>query len=110
VTPAPPAAPPKPTAVDDPEQLSFPARVTTSAAPSVHVGCTAACLYLVTLQRAGDGVPVLAQRGELPRAGARFVRLPKAPAAGSYRFSVWTVSAANPGPVSVARSGVVSAR
>ena len=110
MTAAPPAAPPKPTAVDDPEQLAFPARMNTAEAPAVHLGCTAACLYLVTLQRARDGVPVLAQRGAIPRAGDRTVRLPKAPAAGSYRFSVWTVSAANPGPVSVARSGVVSAR
>lgn len=109
-SPSPSPAAPKPTAVDAPEQLGFPTRVSTAAAPTVHLGCTRACLYLVTLQRAADGVPVLAQRGAIPRAGARTVRLPKAPPAGSYRFAVWTVAQADPGPVSVARSPVVSAR
>jgi hypothetical protein len=111
-TPAPttPPAGQKPVAVDAPDQLTFPARISSSSAPSVHLGCTAACLYLVTLQRARDGAPVLARRGEIPRAGARTVTLPKAPAAGSYRFAVWIVAQANPGPVSIDRSPVVSAR
>lgn len=109
-TPAAPTKPAKPVAVAAADQLVFPSRLTTASAPAVHLGCTAACLYLVTLQRASDGVPVLAQRGELAGAGARTVKLPKAPGAGSYRLSVWTVAQANPGPVSVARSGVVSAR
>jgi hypothetical protein len=77
---------------------------------SVHLGCTAACLYLVTLQRSVDGVPVLARRGSIGGAGARTVTLPKRKiAAGSYRFSVWVVGAANPGPVTVARSDAVTA-
>ena len=76
-----------------------PRDISTSTRPSVHLGCTAACLYLVTLQRAADGVPVLARRGSIPRAGARTVTLPKPPpAAGSYRFSVWVVAQADPGP------------
>jgi hypothetical protein len=108
-TPVPPAEA-KPTAVDDPAQLSFPAALSTHAQPRVHLGCTAACLYLVTLQRARDGAPVLATRGELPNAGGRTVTLPKAPGSGSYRLAVWTVAQANPGPVSVDRSAVVSAR
>jgi hypothetical protein len=75
----------------------------------VHLGCTAACLYLVTLQRSADGVPVLARRGSISGAGALTVTLPKAKiAAGRYRFSVWVVGAANPGPVTVERSDVVS--
>ena len=81
-----------------------------AAAPAVHLGCTAACLYLVTLQRAGDGAPVLARRGELPRAGARTVTLPKAPARRQLPLRRLDRRPANPGPVSVARSGVVAAR
>ncbi len=101
----------KATAVAASDQLVFPARISRSTPPSVHLGCTAACLYLVTLQRARDGAPVLARRGAMAGAGARTVSLPKAPfPAGSYRFSVWIVGAANPGPVTVERSQVVSAR
>jgi hypothetical protein len=108
-TPALPA-PAKTAAVAASNELVFPDRISTGGRPSVHLGCTAACLYLVTLQRAADGVPVLAGRGSMPRAGARTVTLPKALlAAGSYRFSVWVVGAANPGPVSVARSDAVTA-
>jgi hypothetical protein len=108
-TPVPPAAA-KPTAVDAPDELVFPTRLSTAIPPRVHLGCTAACLYLVTLQRAADGAPVLATRGVLPHAGGLTVMLPKAPREGSYRFAVWTVSQANPGPVSVDRSPVVGAR
>ena len=91
------------------DQLSFPARISTSTPPQVHLGCTSACLYLVTMQRATDGVPVLARRGWLRRAGGRTVTLPKAPiASGSYRFAVWVVAASNPGPVAVNRSDVIA--
>jgi hypothetical protein len=111
-TPAPapaPSAPAKATAVAAANQLVFPAHISTATPPSVHLGCTAACLYLVTLQRA-NGIPVLARRGSIGGAGARTVTLPKAKiAAGSYRFSVWVVGAANPGPVTIDRSDVVSA-
>jgi len=114
-TPSPPVKPqppttPAPAVVLDTGQLAFPAHLSTSSTPSVHLGCSAACLYLVTLQRANDGTPVLAARGSIPKAGARTVKLPKRTiASGRYRFSVWTVAAANPGPVSVDRSPVVSA-
>jgi len=105
-----PAAPTKPATTAVADQLTFPDRVSISAPPRVHVGCTVACLYLVTMQRAADGVPVLARRGAIPRAGARTVTLPKAPiAAGSYRFSIWVVGQANPGPVTVERSDTVIA-
>jgi hypothetical protein len=100
----------RPTAVDAPQALAFPAALSTRSRPRVHLGCTAACLYLVTLQRASDGAPVLASRGQLAQAGARLVTLPKAPPSGSYRLAVWIVGAANPGPVSIARSPLVSAR
>ncbi len=60
--------------------------------------------------RASDGAPVLARRGAIAHAGSATVTLPKAPvAAGSYRFAVWIVGTANPGPVSVARSSAVEA-
>jgi hypothetical protein len=96
--------------VSDPGALVFPAHVSISTPPSVHLGCTAACLYLVTMQRAGDGAPVLARRGLIPAAGAATVHLPKAPVTkGSYRFSVWVVAQSNPGPVTVDRSPVVAA-
>ena len=91
-------------------QLVFPARISISTPPSVHLGCTAACLYLVTLQRAADGMPILARRGSIPHAGGRTVTLPKAPVAkGSYRFAVWVVAQADPGPVAVNRSEPVAA-
>ena len=115
-TPAPPApvAPAvaeKATAVAASDQIAFPTQISPSTPPSVHLGCTAACLYLVTLQRARDGAPVLAKRGAMPGVGARTVSLPKAPfPAGGYRISIWIVGAANPGPVSVERSSVLSAR
>ncbi len=100
----------KQASVADPSVVSFPDRVLASAAPSVRLGCTRACLYLVTMERAGDGRPVLATRGMLAHAGSRTVTLPKSPfPAGSYRFSVWVVGAAEPGPVTVEKSGVVSA-
>jgi hypothetical protein len=109
-TPTPtPSAPAKATAVAASDQLAFPTHISTTTPPSVHLGCTAACLYLVTLQRA-NGIPVLARRGSISGAGALTVTLPKAKiAAGSYRFSVWVVGAANPGPVTVDRSDAVSA-
>ncbi len=97
------------TAVASAGQLVFPASVRRTSPPSVHLGCTAACLYLVTLERAGDGAPVLARRGAIARAGARTVTLPKGTlAAGRYRFTVWIVGQ-NPGPITVDQSSVVSA-
>ena len=112
-TPTPTTPTPSPTkavSIASSSQLVFPARISTSTPPSVHLGCTAACLYLVTLQRAGDGTPILARRGSIPHAGGRTVTLPKAPVAkGSYRFAVWVVAQADPGPVAVNRSEAVAA-
>jgi hypothetical protein len=112
---APPPPAPRPAkvthiAVAAPDQLRFPAKLSTVSPPSVHLGCLAACLYLVTLQRADDGAPVLARRGAIAHAGSRTVTLPKARIkAGDYRLAVWTVAASDPGPVTVDRSPVVSA-
>ena len=109
-TPSTPAAPAKAATVAAANDLVFPQQVAVASPPSVHLGCTSACLYLVTMQRAADGTPVLARRGALAHAGATTVRLPKAAIArGSYRFAVWIVAQSNPGPVTVARSTVVAA-
>ncbi|HWE83026.1 MAG TPA: D-glucuronyl C5-epimerase family protein [Gaiellaceae bacterium] len=110
VVPPAPAAHAKATSVAAANELVFPAHVSIATPPSVHVGCTSACLYLVTMQRAGDGTPVLARRGTIAHAGAATVHLPKSPIkAGSYRFSVWIVGQANPGPVTITRSDAVAA-
>ena len=94
----------------DESKLRFPSHVSLATAPDVRVGCVTACLYLVAMERAGDGTPVLARRGAIPRAGAATVRLPKAPIApGSYRFAVWIVAATDPGPVTIERSAEVEA-
>ena len=111
-TPSPTLPPSTPTAttVADETKLVFPDRVASSSPPTVQLGCRSACLYLVTMQRARDGSPVLARRGSMAHAGSRSVTLPKAPvAAGSYRFAVWIVGTSNPAPVTVSRSGVVAA-
>ena len=110
-TPAP--APPTveaPTSAADLDQLLFPSNVSRSSPPSIHLGCTSACLYLVTMQRASDGTPVLARRGAIAKAGTATVKLPDAPfPAGSYRFSVWIVAQDNPGPVTIEKSQVITA-
>ena len=109
-TPPAPPAPASTASVAAADELSFPTDVAVTSPPSVHLGCTSACLYLVTMQRAGDGTPVLARRGALAHAGATTVHLPKATIAkGSYRFAVWIVAQDNPGPVTVTRSPVVAA-
>ena len=109
-TPSTPTASAKAVTVAAANDLAFPRAVGVASPPSVRLGCTSACLYLVTMQRAGDGTPVLARRGALAHAGATTVRLPKATIAdGSYRFAVWIVAQSNPGPVTVARSAVVAA-
>jgi D-glucuronyl C5-epimerase C-terminus len=109
-TPAPAPSPPTATTVADETKLAFPTSVAASSPPAVRLGCRSACLYLVTMMRAGDGSPVLARRGSLAHAGSRTVTLPKAKiAAGSYRFAVWIVGTSNPGPVTISRSGTVAA-
>jgi hypothetical protein len=107
-----PTQPPTPAATNVAalDELAFPAHVSLSSPPSVQVGCTSACLYLVTMQRAADGVPVLARRGAIAKTGAATVTLPAAPiSAGDYRFAVWIVAQNNPGTVAVERSQVVTA-
>jgi hypothetical protein len=91
--------------------LAFPATLVLGSAPSVQLGCVRDCLYLLTLERARDGKPVLARRGSL-RGGApaATVRLPHvAFAAGSYRLTVRVVNQTNPGPIAVQSSPVLAA-
>jgi hypothetical protein len=105
-----PSAPPVVKSVATPGALVFPSSLSASAAPSLRLGCATACLYLVTLQRSYDGTPVLATRGTLGAGKSARVVLPHVPVpAGRYRFSVWLVSRDDPGPVSVARSPVLTA-
>jgi hypothetical protein len=113
-TPAPTPAPGSGTATvtaADASKLAFPERISSTSPPSVRLGCSTACLYLVAMERAGDGRPVLARRGSMDGAGTRTVTLPRAKiAAGGYRFTVWIVARSNPGPGSVSHSRVVNAR
>ncbi len=116
-TPAPAPAPPPPTPSPPPSSslaapgaLVFPASITTAGGPSVRVGCTRACLYLVTLQRGSDGAPVLATRGALGPGAHAAVTLPRRRiAAGSYRFAVWLVPEDEPDSLQVVRSPLLSA-
>ncbi len=86
-----------------PTGLAYP---TVAAAPmAVQFGCTADCLYLVTLD-APDGRPVVARRGAL-RGGAApaTITLPTAKlGAGPYRVSVRLVASVNPGPMTTLES------
>jgi len=110
-TPAPSPHSTKPSvALATPGALVFPDSISTTTPPSVHLGCTAACLYLITLQRSSDGVPVLATRGALSGGSYATVKLPhvRIPS-GSYHFSVWLVAQVNPERVSVERSPTVPA-
>src|SRR5262249_16794982 len=116
-TPAP-APKPTPTTPATPAPLpalegtaSFPAGLVAGSPPTVRVGCSRDCLYLVTLERAGDGKPVRATRATL-RGGApaRAVPVPEVPfAPGSYRLTVRLVAQAAPGPLWTQTSGVLSA-
>jgi hypothetical protein len=81
-----------------PTTLMFPQRLGTGSAPSLSLGCSRDCLYLVTLDRA-DGRPVLVRRGGLTGGRApQTIVLPrhKLPA-GRYRLDVRLVSRVNPG-------------
>ena len=62
----------------------------------------------VTLQRAGDGVPVLARRAR-SRGRARARDAAEAAARGRPTVSVWVVAQADPGPVAIDRSEVIAA-
>jgi D-glucuronyl C5-epimerase-like protein len=89
-----------------PTALAFPGQLSSSAAPSVVLGCSRDCLYLVSLDRA-DGRPVAAARGTLTGgAAARTITLPKRKLhRGRYRLDVRLVSRVDPGAVKRLRSG-----
>lgn len=90
--------------------LIFPTRLSRTAVAAVHLGCTRACLYLVTLQSASDGAPMLANRGTLAAGASTSVTLPKVPIpAGAYRYAVFIVAQDEPGTVSIERSLTLSA-
>jgi hypothetical protein len=92
------AAPAATTALAFPPQSSYPAG---TSSWSVELGCARDCLYLVTLDRASDGAPMLARRGALQGgAPSATVTLPALPVpAGSYRLTVRLVNQVNPGAV-----------
>ena len=94
------------TETTDTTVLAFP----TVVSAGVQLGCVHDCLYLVTLQRASDGKPVLAARGALPGGAApATIHLPDLPiASGSYVIGVRVVNQTNPGPVRVAQSQPLS--
>jgi hypothetical protein len=75
---------------------------------TTRVGCSRDCLYLVTLDRAASGVPVLAKHGALGagRTGAPIVLSGAPLPAGTYRFTVRLVSRVNPGPLFAQRGPV----
>lgn len=82
--------------------LVFPLQIAASSAPQVVLACTRDCLYLITLEQAGDGKPVLAGRGSLVANIATTVTLPQGgalSAGGSYRLRVRLVAQTNPGPI-----------
>src|SRR5262249_29962873 len=91
-----------PTALDFPTETSY---RTTTRSWSVGLACSRDCLYLVTLDRASTGVPMLARRGSLT--GGRPASTVLLPALrvppGTYRFTVRLVSRVNPGPLLVER-------
>jgi len=91
-----------------PTTLNFPAKLSSSSAASVALGCSRDCLYLVTLDRA-NGRPVVAQRGVLQGgSAARTITLPKRRLSrGEYRLDVRLVSRVGPGAVKRVRSGVL---
>jgi hypothetical protein len=87
-----------------PTTLTFPAQLSSSAAPVV-LGCSRDCLYMVTLERA-DGRPVVAHRGVLAGgAAAETITLPtRKLRGGRYRLDVRLVSRVDPGAVKRVRS------
>jgi hypothetical protein len=74
---------------------------------SLQLACPRDCVYLATLERSRDGVPMLARRGAL-RGGIAptTVTLPPLPVpAGTYRLVVRVVPQFNPGAILVQQSG-----
>jgi hypothetical protein len=86
-----------------PAETAFPVGTRTW---QVSLACPRDCLYLVTLERAGGGVPMLARRGAL-RGGVAptTVTLPALPVpAGTYRLTVRAVPQVNPGTIFLEQS------
>ncbi len=81
-----------------PTTLTFPRQLSSSSPPSVVLGCSRDCLYLVTLDRS-DRRPVVASRGSLTGgASPQTILLPKRKlSAGRYRLDVRLVGSVNPG-------------
>ena len=73
---------------------------------SLQLACPRDCLYLATLERTRDGVPMLARRGALRgEIAPATVTLPALPApAGTYRLVVRVVPQVNPGAILVQQS------
>ncbi len=86
--------------------ITFPTTISASTGgAAVQFACAKDCLYLVTLDRATDGKPVLAARGATAAGSTVSVTLPKLPiAAGSYRFTVRLVNQSDPGPIQTLQS------
>jgi D-glucuronyl C5-epimerase C-terminus len=94
--------------------LAVPGAVSTVVFPtqpvsrwSLQLACPRDCLYLATLERVRDGVPMLARRGSLRGGTAPVtVTLPALPVpAGSYRLVVRVVPQVNPGAILMQQSG-----
>ncbi|HEY2935621.1 MAG TPA: D-glucuronyl C5-epimerase family protein [Gaiellaceae bacterium] len=97
------AVPGAATSLTFPEQTSFAAG---TRAWSVQLACPRDSLYLVTLERARDGAPMLARRGAV-RGGIvpTTVTLPALPVpAGTYRLTVRVVPQVNPGAILLQQS------
>ena len=93
------------TQLELPEKTDYPAGTRNWL---VRVGCSRDCLYLVTLDRASSGVPMLAKRGALGAGGTPTPIVLSGPAlpAGAYRFTVRLISRVNPGPLFAQRGPI----
>jgi hypothetical protein len=86
-----------------PTQTTFPAG---TKSWSVQLACPRDSLYLVTLERTRDNIPVIARRGAV-RGGAAATTVtlpPLAVPAGTYRLKVRVVPEVNPGAILVQQS------
>jgi hypothetical protein len=75
---------------------------------SLQLACPRDCVYLATLERTRDGLPMLARRGSLGGGGiapATVTLPPLAVPPGVYRLVVRVVPQFNPGPTLVEQSG-----
>ena len=92
--------------------LAYSLQLSTSYPPQVVLACTRDCLYLVTLERASDGKPVLARRGSLTASAPTVVKLPRGAvlsAGDSYRLRVRLLASTNPGPIQQYTSPLLTA-